>query len=116
MSDALSDPAEVPLVELPATIETCHSTWIFDTENRRFRRLLKGVQLSHEVSTDWRSYDHVVFEEDSDAFLVLLDETGTRLLRSRRHLASRCERCGEATTQELYVGDLDREVAERGPN
>jgi hypothetical protein len=42
---------------------------------------------------------------------VMLDESGTRLLRSWRHLAGVCTRCGEATTQELSLRDIENEIA-----
>jgi hypothetical protein len=29
----------------PLTIESCHSTWIFDTDRMRFRRILKGTEV-----------------------------------------------------------------------
>ena len=35
--------------------ESCHATWIFDTEAMRFRRMLKGVEADgHPVVTQWR--------------------------------------------------------------
>jgi hypothetical protein len=38
-------------------LESCHSTWIFDTEKMRFRRVLKGLALdAHAATTAWRAY------------------------------------------------------------
>ena len=57
-------------------VESCHSIWLFDNENHRFRRFLKGLRTDRIVSTDWRSYDHLTFDARSDAFLVFLDGIG----------------------------------------
>lgn len=93
----------------PLVIESCHSTWVFDEDNHRFRRLLKGARIGRSISTSWRSYHHVVFDDRSDAFLVFLDPCGTRLLRSWRHLGD-CGKCGEATA-EISAEDVRRLVA-----
>ena len=95
--------------EEPYVIESCHSTWIFDVANRRFRRMVKGRELKRRFSTDWRLYDHVVFDSESGAFLIFLDALGTRVLRSQRH-SRRCERCGDSTAT-ICVDDLKREIA-----
>ena len=34
-----------PTEEDFSVLESCHSTWIFDTERMRFRRVLKGLAL-----------------------------------------------------------------------
>jgi len=88
---------------LPLVVESCHSVWLFDEENRRFRRMVKGLGPDVTVATDWRPYDHLVIDEQTDAFLVFLDENGTRLLRSRRHLGANCERCSNESTRELSL-------------
>ena len=85
-------------------VETCHSTWIFDEQAHRFRRVLKGPSRDR-VSTDWRAYDHLVIGPGSDAFLVFLDATGVRVLRSTPHSAN-CRRCGQEQTTELSLEDL----------
>jgi hypothetical protein len=87
----------------PLVVESCHSVWLFDEENRRFRRMVKGLGPDVTVATDWRPYDHLVIDEQSDAFLVFLDENGTRLLRSRRHLGDDCDRCSTERTRELSL-------------
>lgn len=88
-------------------LESCHSTWLFDTGDRRFCRVLKGPHIGSSVATDWRHYDRLVLHPDSDAFVVFLDASGTRLLRSWRH-TSRCEQCGGNVTAELSLADLRR--------
>ena len=91
-------------------IESCHSTWLFDEKNRRFRRLLKGTRLGTAATTDWRPYDHLVIGDSSDAFLVFLDPSGRRALRSWHH-TGRCERCGTSNTAELSLEDLKSTIA-----
>jgi hypothetical protein len=64
------------------TIDSCHSRWVFDTEHRRFRRILKGLAFgAHAPKTDWRPYHELYVDPYSDSFTVVLDESGTRMLR-----------------------------------
>jgi hypothetical protein len=88
-------------------LESCHSTWLFDPVNLRFCRVLKGPRMSASVATQWRSYDHLVIQPDSDAFVVYLDSSGSRLLRSWRHTAH-CDQCGGEVTAEMSLADLRR--------
>jgi hypothetical protein len=88
-------------------LESCHSTWLFDTTEHRFCRVLKGPRLDASVATEWRHYDRLVLHPNSDAFVVFLDASGTRLLRSWRHTA-RCEQCGGNVTAEMSLDDLRR--------
>lgn len=88
-------------------LESCHSTWLFDTVERRFCRVLKGSRLEAPVATEWRHYDRLVLHPESDAFVVFLDASGTRLLRSWRH-TSHCEQCGGNVTGEMSLADLRR--------
>ncbi|HUZ21015.1 MAG TPA: hypothetical protein VMU75_10650 [Acidimicrobiales bacterium] len=88
-------------------LESCHSTWLFDTKDKRFCRVLKGPRMESSVATEWRSYDRLVLHPDSDAFVVFLDASGTRLLRSWRHTA-RCDQCGGDATAEMSLEDLRR--------
>jgi len=87
-------------------IESCHSTWLFDTADRRFCRVARNGG-SAAVVTDWRPYDRLVVEDRTDAFVVFLDASGTRLLRSWRHTAG-CEHCDRDVTAEMSLGDLRR--------
>ena len=91
-------------------VESCHSTWLFDEERRRFRRLVKDPHATHTVSTDWRPYRRLVFDDASDTFLVMLDETGTRQLHSRRHV-QHCDRCGGEPTSEMSLEELQGAIA-----
>ena len=88
-------------------IESCHSTWLFDQARHRFRRGLKGNPVATTVATEWRPYNHLALHPDSDAFVVFLDSSGTRLLRSWRH-TTHCDQCGGEVTAEMSPQDLRR--------
>jgi len=90
-------------------LEPCHSIWIFDTEEHRFQRLVKGVMAADAPTTGWRPYFGLDVDPKSHAFVVLLDQDATRLLRSWRHVEP-SPRCSDACTGELDLGDL-REAA-----
>jgi len=90
----------------PLVLESCHSTWLFDTERMRFRRVLKGLDLdSHSASTGWRPYFGLDIDPVSESFVVLLNPEGTRLLRSWRHV-EHCTQCGGEATGELSLEEL----------
>ena len=90
----------------PLVLESCHSTWLFDTERMRFRRVLKGLDLdSRTATTDWRPYFGLDLDLVSESFVVLLNEEGTKLLRSWRHV-EHCSQCGGAATGELSLDEL----------
>ena len=62
-------------------IESCHSTWIIDMENSRFRRVVKGSDhRSSPASTEWQACYGVEIDPLSESFVVLLNPEGTRLL------------------------------------
>lgn len=87
-------------------LESCHSTWVFDTDNLRFRRILKGLDLdAHQASTAWRPYFGLELDPMSESFVVLLNREGTRLLRSWRHV-DHCAQCGGEATAEFSVDEL----------
>ena len=80
--------------------ESCNSTWVFDREHMRFRRILKGIEIDRRaVTTEWRPYFGLDVADDSEAFTVLLNSEGTRLIRSWRHGAD-CAQCGAHGTAE----------------
>jgi hypothetical protein len=86
------------------TIDSCHSRWLFDTERRRFRRVPKGPGLDLLMAaTEWRPYHELLIDPDSDSFVVVLNEAGTRMLRSWRHVEAVCPQCGAHRTEELSV-------------
>ncbi len=90
----------------PFVLESCHSTWLFDTERMRFRRVLKGLDLdSPPAATGWRPYFGLDIDPTTESFVVLLNADGTRLLRSWRHV-DHCAQCGGEATAELSLEDL----------
>ncbi len=90
----------------PLVLESCHSTWLFDTERMRFRRILKGLEVeSHHPATGWRPYFGLEVDPTSESFVVRLNPEGTRLLRSWRHV-DRCSQCGGEATSELSLDEL----------
>jgi len=96
-------PATPPL---PTVLESCNSTWIFDTEKMRFRRILKGLDLdARQASTAWRPFFGLHLDPGSESFVVLLNPDGSRLLRSWRHV-EHCRQCGGEATAELSVDEL----------
>ena len=88
-------------------IESCHSTWLFVTADRRFCRVVRDDANPSGVPTDWRPYDRLVVEDDTDAFVIFLDASGTRLLRSWRH-TSDCDHCDRDLTSEMSLADIHR--------
>ena len=87
-------------------IESCHSTWLFDTERRRFRRVLKGLDLNvEEASTAWRPYYRLDQDSRSDSFMVIVEPAGSRALRAWRHVAG-CPHCAGDVTAELPLSEL----------
>jgi hypothetical protein len=87
-------------------LESCHSTWIFDTDRRRFRRVLKGLAIDvHAATTAWRPYFELETDPVSESFVVLLNPEGSRLLRSWRHV-EQCPQCGGNQTAELSIDEL----------
>jgi ligand-binding SRPBCC domain-containing protein len=89
----------------PMILESCHATWLFDTEAMRFRRILKGVEVDgHRVATQWRAFYGLEFDE-GESFTVLLNPEHTKLLRFWRHTHN-CTHCGGQVTAELSLEDL----------
>jgi hypothetical protein len=86
------------------TLDSCHSHWVFDTDGMRFRRVLRGPDLElRTVTTEWRPYYELHLDEESDSFVVVLNEAGTRMLRSWRHLEGNCPNCGVTTGEVATV-------------
>lgn len=87
-------------------IETCNSTWIFDKAQRRFIRMPRGTALPDETTLasapGWEPYDAVVIDPVSGAFLVRLNASGSRILRSMVH-RDPCPRCVQGEASQLTV-------------
>jgi len=91
---------------LPLILESCHATWLFDTENMRFRRIVKGVELEgHPVATQWRRFFGLELDAESEGFTVLLNGEHTKMIRSWRHTQD-CTQCGGHVTAELSLDEL----------
>ncbi|MGO9910037.1 MAG: hypothetical protein ACLPQS_02570 [Acidimicrobiales bacterium] len=89
-------------------LDSCHSTWLFDVAGRRFRRVLKGLDVDPSLAaTDWRPYERLELADGSEAFVVILNPAGTRRIRSWRHVDG-CEQCEGERTSELSLEDLRR--------
>jgi hypothetical protein len=85
----------------PTIIESCHSTWIFDAERMRFRRILKDTEVGGQpVTTGWRPYYRLEADPGAETFTVYLNLVGSRVLRSWRHDAD-CTQCGQHATREV---------------
>jgi hypothetical protein len=92
--------------QAPLVLESCHSTWIFDRGQRRFRRILKDLDLDPvDATTEWRPYERLEVDEGSDSFVVVLNAAGTRRIRSWRH-GEGCVQCAGQPTTEMAVDDL----------
>jgi len=81
-------------------IDTTHSVWLFDPDRMRFRRAPKGTDLdAPSIERDWETYFGLEIDEESGAFTVLLNEDGTRLLRSWREVRPEPLAPSDATTE-----------------
>jgi hypothetical protein len=93
------------------TLDSCHSTWIFDARQLRFCRILRGIAVGHRrISTEWRPYWDLEIDPRGRTFTVILDEGGTRLIRSSIHTQD-CTQCGSSPTTELALEEIQRAVA-----
>ena len=84
-------------------IESCNSTWFFDPGQRVFCRVPRGT--ANEMlppRSRWEPYFALDVDPHSESFVVVLNEAGTRLLRSWRHV-ERCRQCGGEGTAELHL-------------
>jgi hypothetical protein len=87
-------------------LESCHSTWIFDAEHMRFRRILKDVRVAFRcVTTEWRPYSKLQFDPLAQTFTVVLNDQGSRMIRCCRHTHN-CTHCGKQATSELSLHDI----------
>lgn len=87
------------------TIESCSTTWVFDAERRRFLRVPRGTSVEFASSEGWAPYHALQLSVDDPTFVVMLNESGTRLLRSARH-TDECALCAESPTEELSLDDI----------
>ncbi len=93
------------------TLESCHSTWIFDTRQLRFCRILRGIAIGQRrISTEWRPYRDLEIDPHGRTFTVVLNEQRSRLIRSSIH-TSACVDCGGSRTSEVSLEDIRGAVA-----
>jgi hypothetical protein len=93
------------------TLESCHSTWIFDPRQLRFCRILRGISVGQRrISTEWRPYWELEIDPHGRNFTVFLNEARTRLVRASIHTQA-CATCGDSPTTELSLEEIDRAVA-----
>jgi hypothetical protein len=93
------------------TLESCHSTWIFDTRQLRFCRILRGIAVGHRrISTEWRPYWELEIDPQARNFTVILNEARTRIVRSSIHTQS-CVACGAWPTTEISLDEIHQAVA-----
>jgi hypothetical protein len=97
---------------MEATIlESCHSTWIFDTDRLRFRRVLKDITVGqHAVTTTWRPYSRIDIDPSGESFVVILNAAGSRLIRSWRHSPD-CAQCAGRHTTELSLQEIREAIS-----
>ena len=84
-------------------METCTTTWAFDTGRSRFTRLPRGLALSNS-SADWRPYHSMNVDMEAASVEVALDAAGTRLLRADIHTGGVCPDCGYDPAAEPAAG------------
>jgi hypothetical protein len=96
-------------------IDSTHSTWIFDTERMRFRRLPKGADPSSpSLDSDWEQYFALEVDDETGAFTVALNEDRTRLLRAWRADATPPAPAAPDETSELSTNELRLEASREG--
>ena len=93
------------------TLDSCHSTWIFDTRQLRFCRILRGIAVGQRrISTEWRPYWDLDIDPHARTFTVTLNEARTRLIRSSIHTQD-CVGCGGSPTTEPSLDEIEQAVA-----
>ena len=85
-------------------VESCTTTWAFDTGRSRFSRLPRGLALSNS-SAEWRPYHSMNVDRAAGSVEVALDAAGTQLLRSDIHTGGPCPDCGYDPAGEPASGD-----------
>lgn len=83
-------------------VDSCHSTWMLDTERRRYCRLPAGVKVERTALEGmWEPYFGLEMDEGG-AYVLALNESGSRLLRFWRH-TDPCPHCAGDRTEELAL-------------
>lgn len=89
-------------------IDSCHSVWVLDTEEKKFVRLPRGSKVDPgALQGKWERYfDYEV--HDDGAHVLALNKSGTRLLRFWEH-GDPCPHCARDKTEELRVEPIAEE-------
>ena len=83
-------------------LHSSHSTWLFDVEGKRFKRVPSEVDPVGPFATaSWEEYHDFVVE--GDELTVILDDEGTRRLRARLRDDSAAAPTTEEKTQEIEL-------------
>jgi hypothetical protein len=86
-------------------LESCNSTWLFDSENAMYCRVVKEENSNQVAASRWQPYFKLELEQETEYFVVWLNEDGTRRLRSWRH-QEHCDACGGEVTTELDLSAI----------
>jgi hypothetical protein len=92
------------------TMESSHSTWIFDPRHLRFCRILRGIAVGQRISTEWRPYWQLEIDPHDRTFTVFLNEQRSRLIRASIR-TSACVECAGERTSEVSLEDIRSVVA-----
>lgn len=93
--------------------ESCNTSWCFDQENLRFKRIPRPVGKQASKSdfavAPWEEYFEINLSDSTDEFTVVLNEAESRLLRSWTH-SENCVHCfgkkASYSTEEISVSQL----------
>ena len=93
------------------TLDSCHSTWIFDTRQLRFCRILRGIAVGQRrISTEWRPYWELEIDPHGKTFTVVA-QRDPHPAHPVVHPHEDCVQCGGSHTTELSLEDISRAVA-----
>jgi hypothetical protein len=73
-------------------LQSCTSTWMFDTVALRFCRVPRDAAMAVNSPTAWSVYERLEINEPRSSFVVVLDEGRTRVVRAWLH-TDPCDRC-----------------------
>lgn len=91
-------------------IESCHSTWFFDVEARRFLRVPKSTAIDLvSLAGPWGEYLDLELRPGG-SFVVMLGPDATRRLRAWRHVDP-CRLCSSQFTSEVPALRLSEDRA-----
>lgn len=103
--------------------ESCNTSWCFDAVNHRFKRIPRPLSRQATFSdfsiAAWEEYFELTFSQGSDEFTVMLNESGSKVLRSWRH-SENCSHCFKDTatysTEEISLSGLNNLLGYNRPH